>query len=83
MLEDAWSAAATQRRALEMSDDAHVIDMTAYICPDDCPAVIGNVLVYRQGSHLTRTYIDSLAPVLADQLAAVLESIRDDAQQDS
>ena len=83
MLEAAWSAAATQRRALEMSDDAHVIDMTAYICPDDCPAVIGNVLVYRQGSHLTRTYIDSLAPVLADQLKAVRESIRDDAQQDS
>jgi hypothetical protein len=26
--------------------------------------VIGNVLVYRQGSHLTNTYVESLTPRL-------------------
>ena len=30
--------------------------------------VVGNVLVYRQGSHLTATYVKSLAPKLAGAL---------------
>jgi hypothetical protein len=31
--------------------------------------VIGNVLIYRQGSHLTATYVESLAPRLGEELA--------------
>jgi hypothetical protein len=48
-----------------------VIDMTDTVCPDDerCPAVIGNVLVYRDGSHLTRTFADTAEPQFAAQLA--------------
>ena len=39
------------------------IDLVDCICPDDeCAPVIGNVLVYRQGSHITKTYIETLAP---------------------
>ena len=34
-----------------------------------CPPVIGNVLIYRQGSHLTKTYVESLAPRLEAELA--------------
>lgn len=41
-----------------------LLDMTASICPEElaaaCPAVIGNAMVYRQGSHLTATYVRSL-----------------------
>jgi peptidoglycan/LPS O-acetylase OafA/YrhL len=47
------------------------IDLTRLICPppgDRCPAVIGNVLVYRDASHLTNTYILSMAPMLEDAL---------------
>jgi hypothetical protein len=49
----------------------NVIDMTKTVCPDDgrCPAVIGNVLVYRDGSHLTRTFADSAEPQFAAELA--------------
>ncbi|MFL6106948.1 MAG: SGNH hydrolase domain-containing protein [Marmoricola sp.] len=46
------------------------LDMRDLICPDQnrCAPVIGNVMVYRQGSHITRTYIDSMEPQLASRL---------------
>ena len=46
------------------------VDLTDYICPSaQCPPVIGNVLIYRQGSHLTKTYVETLAPRLESELA--------------
>lgn len=46
------------------------VDLNDWICPDDeCAPVIGNVLVYRQGSHITKTYIETLAPRLDRALA--------------
>jgi hypothetical protein len=46
------------------------MDLTSTICPDDdrCSAVIGNVLVYRQGSHLTKTFIGTAERQLAASL---------------
>jgi peptidoglycan/LPS O-acetylase OafA/YrhL len=46
------------------------IDMTDTICPDGarCSAVIGNVLVYRQGTHVTKSFVDSAQAQLADAL---------------
>ncbi|KQO99454.1 acyltransferase family protein [Leifsonia sp. Leaf264] len=45
------------------------IDMNNYICgPDECPAVIGSYLVYRDGNHLTATYSRALSKKLDDQL---------------
>jgi len=50
-----------------------VIDLTDFICPRaSCAPVIGEVLVYRQGSHITNTYARTLAPVLARQLEQAL-----------
>jgi hypothetical protein len=46
-----------------------MIDMTSAICPTEkCAPVIGDVLVYRQGSHITATYITTLAPRLEEAL---------------
>ena len=46
------------------------VDLTDFICPAaECPPVIGNVLIYRQGSHLTKTYVETLAPRLESELA--------------
>jgi peptidoglycan/LPS O-acetylase OafA/YrhL len=51
------------------------IDLADYICPGStCPPVIGNVLVYRQGSHLTRTYVATLTDVLEQRLVPLVES---------
>jgi len=67
----AASAGPTQALAAIGMDGVHVIDMTDAICPTvRCASVIGNVLVYRQGSHLTATYVESLAPRLGQELAS-------------
>jgi len=48
------------------------IDLSNAICPTKrCAPVIGNVLVYRQGSHLTRTYVETLTPRLERALRKV------------
>lgn len=69
------SAAPVLREAAETLPGVRILDMTPAICPDDgwCPAVIGDVLVYRAGSHLTRTFTVSVEP----QLAAALERATD------
>jgi peptidoglycan/LPS O-acetylase OafA/YrhL len=46
-----------------------VVDPTAWFCTATrCPVIIGNVLVYRDVSHVTATYIRLLAPLLQARL---------------
>ncbi len=48
-------------------------DLTPYVClPDRCPAVIGGLVVYFDGSHLTATYARTLAPYLDRVLEPLL-----------
>ncbi|MCW2749433.1 MAG: hypothetical protein JWR83_543 [Aeromicrobium sp.] len=65
------SSAPMQLKAAAATPGVRVIDMTPTLCPDDgrCPGVIGNVLVYRAGSHLTRTFVVSAEGQLAARLA--------------
>ncbi|WP_131104264.1 acyltransferase family protein [Ornithinimicrobium sufpigmenti] len=58
------------RAAAEQVPTATFVTMNDWICPGDgdCPPVVGEVLVYRQGSHITNTYALSLADVLGDRL---------------
>ncbi len=45
------------------------IDLTPWLCTkDSCPAVIGNVVVYRDAHHLTETYVNTLAPYIETEL---------------
>lgn len=54
--------------------DAPFVDLSRWVCPDTgrpepaCPPVIGRVLAFRQGSHLTATYVASLTPILHHEL---------------
>ncbi len=52
--------------------DADLIDMNDAVCDAVCPPVIGHVLVYRQGSHLSRTYVRSSVPILSSRLVPAL-----------
>ncbi|HEY7856949.1 MAG TPA: acyltransferase family protein [Candidatus Nanopelagicales bacterium] len=57
------------QEALGALPHLHYLDMNDYVCPGTrCPAVIGNVLVYRDKDHLTATYMRTLAPVLYTRL---------------
>jgi peptidoglycan/LPS O-acetylase OafA/YrhL len=42
-----------------------VVDPTGWFCTaHTCPAIVGNLLVYRDGSHVARAYAAALAPLL-------------------
>ena len=45
---------------------ATFIDPTEWLCPSvPCPAIVGGLLVYRDGGHMTRTFSTALAPYLS------------------
>lgn len=51
--------------------DTKFLDFTDYLCDDkNCPAIIGNVIVYKDDNHITRTYMESLAPVFQREFKA-------------
>lgn len=58
-----------QYAAAEGLAGVEIVDLFDAICPlRSCPPVIGNVLIYRAGSHLTTTYVKTLTPRLAEAL---------------
>ncbi|MGH3468536.1 MAG: acyltransferase family protein, partial [Thermocrispum sp.] len=66
-----------QLEAVEATPDVQLVDLNDYLCPGDvCPPVIGDVLVYRQGSHLTKTYVNSLAPRLERKLTPIVDAAK-------
>ena len=49
------------------------LDTTPYFCTTtECPAVIGTIVAYFDGSHMTATYARSLAPLVEAQILAAL-----------
>jgi peptidoglycan/LPS O-acetylase OafA/YrhL len=68
---EALRTAHTIRLAAEGLPKTGVVDLTtSVVCPAaKCPAVIGNVLVYRDEHHLTAEYSRSLSPFLAQSLS--------------
>ena len=63
---------AADRRAAESAGVAF-LDPTPWVCPSDpCPVVVGNLLVYHDAGHMTRTYSTALAPFLAAALPPVV-----------
>jgi peptidoglycan/LPS O-acetylase OafA/YrhL len=56
-------------KAADEVDGVQLIDPTPVVCPEDkCPSVIGDALVYRNGAHLTATYVRTLTPWLEKHL---------------
>ncbi|MHA7180031.1 acyltransferase family protein [Arthrobacter sp. MDB2-24] len=40
----------------------HLLDFSDFFCPSDrCPAVIGNVIVYKDDNHVTATYLKTMS----------------------
>lgn len=56
-----------------LPEGTHILDFTDQICPDQkCDAVVGNIAVYYDGSHLSTYYVESMVPVLESQLRGEL-----------
>ena len=50
--------------------------MSDAIClADHCPAVVGNIIVYRDSNHLSVAYADSLEPLLARELEPIFDEL--------
>lgn len=59
--------------AAAMSEGATLLNLNKNICPDNfCPAVVGNVLVYRDESHLTTEFAKTLVPFIEPILLRLL-----------
>ena len=58
-----------QMEAIQGLPNVRVVDFNDAICPTDkCAPVIGNVLLYRDNSHLTGTYVRTLLPFLQKRI---------------
>lgn len=67
-------AAESPLLALEADPGMRSMDLTQFICPDGyCPGVIGNVYVYMDDNHLSRTYIHTLKDEFEAQLWSAVE----------
>jgi hypothetical protein len=62
-------AVASVHAAPEAAYYIETVDATDRFClPDLCPAVVGEVLVYRNSGHVTASYMKTLAPWLERRL---------------
>ena len=67
------SAADVLHAAAKGMAGVEFVDLNDAICPTlQCSPVIGNVLVYRQGSHLTATYVKTLRPIIEQRLRPIV-----------
>lgn len=67
------AAGDVQLAAAERVPGAQLVDLNRYVCPaDQCAAVIGNVIVWRDPHHLTATYARTLASRLDEELAPLV-----------
>ncbi|TQS75943.1 acyltransferase [Ornithinibacillus gellani] len=51
------------------------LDLTDYFCGEtECKPVVGNMLIYRDHSHITATYAETLAPMLFEDFMTALKN---------
>lgn len=63
-------------RQVAANRDVEVIDVTPYICGENCEPIIGDTLVYRDAHHLTATFVAELAGPVGGQLRDALLKIQ-------
>ena len=60
--------------ALDLPDGITTVDFTDNVCPafvlgeDVCAATVGNVSVWRDRSHLSNRYVETMVPIIEDEL---------------
>ena len=57
-----------------LGEHVRFIDMSDYFCTaDTCPAVAGNILIYKDKSHISTVYMKSLSGFLADEMERAMQ----------
>jgi hypothetical protein len=50
------------------------VEPRRWLCSNDvCPVIVGNLLVYRDGHHLSNRFMKWLTPVVADVLVPFVQ----------
>ena len=63
----------TLRKAVDRVEGVQFMTLNDFVCPEDiCRPVVGGVLTYRQGSHISDTYARTLSPMFGARLDAAL-----------
>ena len=63
-----------QEEAVRSVPHSRYVDLTNHYCNANvCPPVIGHVLVYRDGRHITGTYANTMFPYIERGVIAALE----------
>ena len=62
-----------EEHAIASYEGIGIIDPSYWVCPTDpCPVVIGNLEIFQDVSHLTATYSEAMAPIMASALARAI-----------
>ncbi|MCU1629453.1 MAG: acyltransferase 3 [Pseudonocardia sp.] len=70
---DVYAATAPYEQIPDLPPNVSFLDMADALCdPEQCPAVVGNVLVYMDDNHVTATYMRSMAPMVEERLDQAL-----------
>ncbi|MEJ1113149.1 acyltransferase family protein [Paenarthrobacter sp. CCNWLY172] len=70
-LEESLAASSPLDDYVGKVDRLYLMDMSDFICEQGtCPAVVGNVYVYKDDNHLTKTYVQSMIPMFEERLLA-------------
>ncbi|MFJ4026338.1 acyltransferase family protein [Paenarthrobacter sp. NPDC089989] len=70
-LEESLAASSPLDDYVGKVDRLFLMDMSDFICEQGtCPAVVGNVYVYKDDNHLTKTYVQSMIPMFEERLLA-------------
>jgi hypothetical protein len=63
----------TEERHVAITENAGFIDTTVWVCPSTpCPVTVGNLLIYRDGGHMTSTFVASIGAKLEAAVGADL-----------
>jgi hypothetical protein len=63
----------TEEQHVAITENDGFIDTTVWVCPSSpCPVTAGNLLIYRDGGHMTATFVASLGPRLEAAVAVDL-----------
>lgn len=63
------------KAAAKLEPRVKVLDFSDQFCVDGtCPAVVGNVLIYRDKHHITDTYMRTLIPVFGQRLQQAIDA---------
>jgi peptidoglycan/LPS O-acetylase OafA/YrhL len=66
------AAGMAAERAITTAAGGAYLDVSPLICTgQQCPVIVGNILVYRDDNHLTTRYANWLTPALATELTAL------------